>query len=197
MNVKGVQFPYKLEKNIYFINSNTIRLEYNLTNESDFDFEFLWAGHFMLNMEEGTKIVVPDDCRKAITILTNGNGKFGDVNDWPLFKDKNGIVYRADISRSAESKGFEKYYFQNKLTNGWCELLYPGNKNRLKISFPVETVPYLGILMNENGWDDLYNIFIEPCTVCYDRPDIARQHGQVSKVEAFGTYNWYLDLNVN
>src|SRR5665647_976271 len=168
MSVKGVRFPYKLEKNVYFINENSIRLEYTLTNNSSFDFEFLWAGHLMINIEEGTKVIVPDDCKEAITILTNGKGEFGDINNWPYFKDPNGNTYRGDISRSKDVKGFEKYYFKNKLKNGWCELEYPDNKNKLKVSFPVDKVPYLGILMNEYGWDELYNIIIEPCTICYD-----------------------------
>jgi len=196
MSVKGMHFPYKLGKNIYFKNENSLRLDYTLTNNSPFDFEFLWAGHFMINILEGTKVLVPDDCKKVVTILTNGEGSYGDIKDWPFFKDKYGNNYRADISRSKDVLGFEKYYFINRLKVGWCELKYPDNKNKLKISFPVTTVPYLGILMNEGGWDNLYNIFIEPCSVCYDRPDVAKKYGQVSKVEALGTYSWYIEIMI-
>ncbi len=196
MSVKGVRFPYKLEKNIYFRNENSLRLEYTLTNNSPFDFEFLYAAHLMINIEEGTIVKVPDDCKQIVTILTNGQGAFGDINYWPFFKDKNGNTYRADICRSKNAMGFEKYYFTNRLKNGWCKLKYPDNKNNLKVSFPSSTVPHLGILMNEGGWDGLYNIFIEPCTVCYDRPDVAKKYGQVSKVGALSIYNWYIDLTI-
>jgi len=196
MAVKGVRFPYKLEKKIYFINENTLRLDYTLTNYSPFDFEFLWAGHLMINIEEGTIVKVPDDCKEAVTILTNGKGAFGDINNWPFFKDKSGNTYQADTCRSKEVMGFEKYYFNNRLEDGWCKLKYPDNRNNLKVSFPVSTVPYLGILMNEGGWDGLYNIIIEPCTVCYDRPDVAKKYGQVSKVEALGTYCWYVEIMI-
>ena len=48
--------------------------------------------------------------------------------------------------------------------------------------------------MNEGGWDDLYNIIIEPCTVCYDRPDVAKKYGQESRVEALGTYKWHIEI---
>lgn len=194
MSVKGVRFPYKLEKNISFVDENTLRLDYTLTNLSSFDFEFLWAGHLMLNIEEGTEVKVPDDCRQAVTVLTNGKGTFGDINNWPIFKDNHGNPYRADLCRPRDVKGFEKYYFNNRLTDGWCELKYPDNKNKLKVSFSAGTVPYLGILMNEGGWDGLYNIIIEPCTVCYDRPDVAKKYGQVSKVEASGIYSWYVEI---
>ncbi len=196
MSVKGVRFPYELEKNAYFISENSLRLQYTLSNTSYFDFEFLWAAHLMINIEERTKVMVPNDCKQTITILTNGKGKFGDINNWPHFKDSNGNIYRADISRPKEVGGFEKFYFNNKLKDGWCELKYPDNKNRLKVSFPENTVPYLGILINEKGWDNLYNIIIEPCTICFDRPDVAKKYGQVSKVSAFGKYIWYLDLTI-
>ncbi|MCK9618567.1 MAG: hypothetical protein M0R21_12125 [Lentimicrobiaceae bacterium] len=196
MWVKGVRFPYELKKNISFTNENTLRIDYELTNNSESDFEFLWAGHFMINIEESARVMVPDDCTQTVTIITSGNGKFGDINNWPENKDKDGNKFRADICRPLDSKGFEKYYFVNKLKNGWCELIYPDNKKKIKISFSVDTVPYLGILMNENGWNNLYNIFIEPCTVCYDRPDVAKKYGQISHVPALGKYKWYVKVSI-
>jgi hypothetical protein len=196
MLVKGARFPYTLEKRVYFASENSMCLDYTLTNLSPFDFEFLWAGHLMINIQEGTKVKVPDDCKQAVTVLTSGKGKFGDINDWPYFTDNEGGTYRADICRPKDVGGFEKYYFTNKLTDGWCELQYPDIRNTLKVSFPVGTVPYLGILMNEGGWDDLYNIIIEPCSVCYDRPDLAKKFGQVSKVEALGIYKWYVEITI-
>jgi hypothetical protein len=81
MSVKGVRLPYKLEKNISFVGENTLRIDYTLTNLSSFDFEFLWAGHLMINIEEGTEVKVPDDCRQTVTVLTNGKGAFGDINN--------------------------------------------------------------------------------------------------------------------
>lgn len=196
MSVRGVRFPYKMEKAIEFAGENTLRINYRLLNESDNDFDFLWAGHFMINMQEGCRIVVPKDCSKAVSILTNGPRSYGQVVDWPMFTDNDGNLYRADISRSPDSKGFEKYYFQNRLTDGWCRFEYPGDKEKIEIRFPVATVPYLGILMNENGWDGLYNVFIEPCTVCYDRPDRAKEHGQVSTVKASDEYRWFIDVTI-
>jgi hypothetical protein len=196
MSVQGKRFPYRLEKKVCFISDNTLRFNYTLTNQSAFDFEFLWAGHLMLNMEVGTTVVVPDDCRRLVTILTNGSGKFGDVHEWPYLVGKDGQPYRADISRPKQTQGFEKYYFLNKLQEGWCELLYPDKKNKIKVSFANDAIPYLGILMNENGWDDLYNIIIEPCSICYDRPDLAKKYGQISKVEAMGSISWWMELTI-
>jgi hypothetical protein len=196
MWVSGIRFPYTLEKSVSFVSENTLRLDYTLTNLSAFNFDFLWADHLMINVEAGTQVKVPDDCIQAVSVLTNREGKFGDIINWPYFIDKDGNSYRGDLIRSKKALGFEKYYFNNRLTDGWCELNYPGNKNSLKISFPVRTVPYLGILMNEGGWNNLYHIIIEPCTVCYDRPDVAKKYKQVSTLEAMNTYKWYVEIMI-
>lgn len=195
-SVRGIHFPYRLTKKVFFAGPRTLRFEYTLNNTSDYDFDFLWAGHLMVNIEQGARLILPEDCREAFTVLTNGGGQFGDIRQWPSFKDKTGSECRADICRAPSAEGFEKYYFTEPLTEGWCELQYPDRLKKLRIDFSVDTVPYLGILMNENGWDNLYNIFIEPCTVCYDRPDLAKKYGQISTVKSQETYQWYLQITV-
>ncbi|MFB2117995.1 hypothetical protein [Parapedobacter sp. 2B3] len=196
LKVEGVRFPYELTKRIYFLDERTLRFDYSLKNRSAFDFEFLWAGHFMFNMDVGTEVVVPNDCKRAVSVFTNANRPYGEILNWPLFENAQGDTYAANISRPATVKAFEKYYFENKLESGWCELVYKDLPHRLRLDFTAETVPYLGILMNEGGWGGLYNIFIEPCTVCYDRPDVAKQRGQVSKVPPHSTYLWGLNLQI-
>lgn len=67
----------------------------------------------------------------------------------------------------------------------------------LRLEFPVEQVPYLGVLPNEGGWQDLYNIFLEPATGPLDRLDVARLHGQHSTVAGGGTYEWHLAIGLS
>ena len=196
MSVHGIRFPYLLEKRITLMENASLRFEYVLTNLSPFDFEYLWAGHLMINLVEGTKVCVPDDCREMITILSNSGLKFGDIHQWPFLKDANGETYRADIARHKSVKGFEKYYFTHALKQGWCRLEYP-DQQKMQISFSTETVPFLGILMNEDGWDGLYNLIVEPCSVCYDRPDVAKQHGQRSVVPGKSKIHWEMEISID
>lgn len=195
MEVKGIRYSYLLKKIISLTEGNGLQWTYKLFNNSESDFEFLWAGHFMINAAEGLQIELPPDCKEAVSVLSASGREYGEKVDWPLQKDKNKKIYRADIMRSPSEKGFEKFYFPNKLEKGCCRLIYPDGK-LLTLSFSSETVPHLGLLVNENGWDGLYNLFVEPCTVCFDRPDIARRYGQISKVNARGTYTWSLQVNI-
>ncbi|MCO5239594.1 MAG: hypothetical protein M9904_06015 [Chitinophagaceae bacterium] len=195
MEVNGIRYPYLLKKMVSLTGDNGLQWTYKLFNNSESDFEFLWAGHFMINAVEGLRIELPPDCKEAVSVLSASGREYGETVGWPFQKDKDKKVYRADIMRSASERGFEKFYFSDKLEKGWCRLIYPDGK-LLTISFSSETVPYLGLLVNENGWDGLYNLFVEPCTVCFDRPDVARQYGQISKVNARGIYTWSLQVNI-
>jgi hypothetical protein len=57
-------------------------------------------------------------------------------------------------------------------------------------------VPYLGVLPNEGGWQELYNIFLEPCTAPFDRPDAARYRGQGSTLKGGAVQTWHLNLTL-
>ena len=197
MSVHGVRFPYFLEKQVTLTDHGSLRLDYELTNLSPFDFEYLWAGHLMINLVEGTRVSVPEDCREMVTILSGAGLKFGDIHQWPYLKDANGETYRADVARHKSAKGFEKYYFTNPLKQGWCRLEYPGQHDTFHLSFSTDTVPYLGILMNEEGWDGLYNIIIEPCSICYDRPDVAKKYGQRSVVRGKSKIHWNMEISID
>lgn len=78
--VHGVRFPYRLEKWISFADDATLHTEYRLTNLSDFDLDFMWAAHMMLNLEEGAELALPDGVRKIVTAL-NFNGSLGRYGD--------------------------------------------------------------------------------------------------------------------
>lgn len=193
LSVHGVRFPYRIEKTIC-LEGDSIAIRYVLMNLSAFDFDYLWAAHLMVNVERGMKLILPDECKRAASVLSNGSSKFGDIHFWPSMTDGNGNLYRADIVRGKDVRAFEKYYFFEKMKEGWCILEYPGSRNRLRIDFSTDHVPYLGILMNEGGWDDLYNIIVEPCSVCFDRLDAARREGQTSTAPKFGEVKWSLSL---
>ena len=195
LSTNGIRFPYVLRKRITLLDKG-LRYDYTLSNPTPYDFDYLWAGHLMVNIEEGLRMIVPEECRNAVTVLSNGSSKFGDTHQWPTLRDKTGRPYPGNIVRNRAVEGFEKYYFTDPLEKGWCQLDYPNGKDRLRIDFSGQNVPYLGILMNEEGWDGLYNVIIEPCSICYDRPDLAKKFGQTSTVAGGSSVVWTLNVSV-
>jgi hypothetical protein len=194
----GVRFPYKLEKWASLASDSILRLDYKLTNLSPFDFDFLWSAHTMINLEEDTELLLPRDVERIVSVfsLNGALGSYGDEFPWSVITQPDGQQRDLTRLRPQSAKNAEKYYVKGKLSAGWCALKYHRSQFALALSFPVETVPYLAILPNEGGWRDLYNIFIEPATATFDRPDIARLHKQVATVKAHSTYRWHLNITL-
>jgi hypothetical protein len=192
----GIRLPYVFEKQTRFLSDNVLRIDYKVTNNTQFDMEFLWAAHTMLNAEPGVSILVPGDLKKAISVFTNTGriGKYGEEFDWPEYTDKDGTIRNIGIMGEREDN-CEKYYFKNALKKGWCAAQYP-DSNVFALSFPSEKIPYLGILHNPGSFRSIYNLFLEPCSASFDRPDFAATRGQNSLVKACSTYEWYLNISI-
>jgi hypothetical protein len=194
----GVRFPYHLEKWVSFAAENILRLDYRLTNLSAFDFDFLWAAHMMINLEEGVELVLPSDVSTiAHTFSMNAPfGQYGEEFDWPVARLKDGNSYDLRFLRPKSARQAYKYYLKGRLPEGWCALKYPNSNFSLALSFPVSRIPYLGVLPNEGGWQDLYNIFLEPCSATFDRPDTARYRKENSTIQAHSVLDWHLNITL-
>lgn len=196
--VHGVRFPYTLQKQVTFPHEHILRLDYVLTNHSEFEFDFLWAAHMMINIMDGTELVLPEGIQKIVGAFTlSGDfGKYGEEFDWPVGELADGS--QKDFRRLAPRAAKEtyKYFVKGRLPTGWCAIkVHPANFS-LGVSFPVQAVPYLGILPNSGGWRDYYNIFIEPCTTSFDRPDVGRHRNELSSVKAHDQYRWHLNISL-
>jgi hypothetical protein len=197
-SVHGVRFPYRLEKRVSLRADSILRLDYRLSNLSPFDFDFVWAAHTMLNIEEEVELVLPDGVSAVVGTfdVTGHFGAYGDEYAWPIATLPDGSQRDLRYLRPKSAQDAYKYYVKNALPAGWCALKYHHSAFTLILSFPVAQVPYLGVLPNEGGWRGYYNIFLEPCTAPFDRPDAARYRGQVSTVKALSTYAWHMDISM-
>lgn len=199
MEAYGVRFSYKIKKSVYFIDENILRIDYELKNLSGFNFDFMWAAHPMFILEESSEIILPKKVTKIVTAMSYSGriGEYGDENTWPSFYSKKGKEEKLNIIRPKNIKDAEKYFIKGKIPEGWCALRYSKSNIILALSFPVSKVPYIAILPNEGGWDNLYNIFIEPCTSSFDRLDVAKLKGECSSVGPKSKYVWHLNLTIS
>ncbi|MBA3870531.1 MAG: hypothetical protein H0X30_15415 [Anaerolineae bacterium] len=198
MSTYGVRFPYKLEKVLSFTAPHILHTKYTLTNLSDFDFDFMWAAHTMINLEDNVELVLPPKVEAVNSVSTNGSiGSYGDEAAWPRFTSKSGEQRDLSKLRPKSTKAVEKYFVKGKMPEGWCALKYHQSNFSMALSFPVETVPYLAVLPNEGGWHDIHNIFLEPATGTFDRIDIARKRREYSTVKPHATYEWHLNITLS
>ena len=198
-SVNGIRFPYRLEKTIRFPQPGILQLSYRVTNLSAFDFDFLWSAHPMFVLEEGAELVLPQGVKSVImTMDIPGKlGRYGDELAWPVCTLPDGSQRDMRVMRPKSANDAYKYFLKEKLPEGWCGIKYHHSNFSLVLSFPVERVPYLGVLPNEGGWQELYNLFLEPCTSPFDRPDAARYRGQGMTLKGRSVYEWRLNLTLS
>ena len=72
----------------------------------------------------------------------------------------------------------------------------PNTRETLGLVWPVQQLPYLGMWVNEGGWNNLYHAAPEPCTAPFDAWDVARQWGKLPVIPAFGSQEWELRITV-
>ena len=197
--VYGIRLPYRLKKTIRFPAENQISISYKAENLTEFDMDFLWAAHPMLKAEEGLEILLPDDCDEAVcTLCFDGRlGEYGDLFDWPDWVDKSGLKHHLNRIRGLSAGNTEKYYFKDRLIQGWCKIKYPSDNTTLTLSFPVDKVPYFGILVEEGGWAEESYIIPEPCTAPFDRIDVSKLHSKSSSIPGNSPYEWDIGITVD
>ncbi len=196
MYVFGVRFPYKLELWVRFKSDNELNINYRVTNLSYFDMDFIWAAHAMIYSEEGGEILVPYKEGQVVTCIFSMDkdfGMYGDVMSWPEARRRDGVVQKIDITSIKGEKGNSyKFYFKDRIPEGWCGYRYSSDNSAIILSFPEDKVPYLGIWVNEGSFHGFNNLALEPCTGSFDRPDLARLYKHNSVLNAKGEYSWYL-----
>jgi hypothetical protein len=82
------------------------------------------------------------------------------------------------------------------VTEGWCALYNPEKRLNIGMTWPGDRVPYLGVWVNEGGWEDQYNIAPEPATGAMDRVDFSKMWGMSSLLRAGEVKEWQLHLSV-
>ncbi len=197
-SVHGVRLPYRLTRRMSLPAVNQLRMDYLLENLSPMDLSYLWSSHPMLLVEEGSTIEVPEECRKGRTILSLSGrlGGYGDEFTWPLWTDAQGNGHDLSLIRSPRAGDVEKYFFTNRLTNGWCRLRCPASGAELTLLFPPEDLPYLAVVVDECGSGPRFYTLLEPCSAPFDRLDFSRKFTNESRVAARSTRNWYLTFSL-
>lgn len=197
MNVDGVRFPYHLKKELS-LNDNTLHYRYTTSNKSSFPFSYIWAAHPLFNTVPGMILRVPEGMNRIVNSEPgNPLGGYGKELSFPVCSTSDGKKLDLSVVPEQTETSYQKYYFKDPVPEGWCEIFNPENNLIIRLSFPKEKVPYLGIWLNIMGWANQYNIAPEPTTAAMDRIDLSELWGTGSILEPFKEHHWYLDITVS
>ncbi len=197
LRVYGVRLPYLLEKTVY-LDGSRLKMEYRASNLSAFDMDFLWAAHPLFQGSPGMELIVPDSMKKIVNAFDSpALPGYGKTYDFPRARiDGGGDL---DLSSMPES-GVNvqvKYFFQGKVTKGWCILHDKINGLNIGLSYPPEKVPYLGVWMHAGGLlEGHYNFAPEPATAAMDGIDGAAAWGVNSVLPPHGRCEWSFTIGI-
>lgn len=182
----GTVLPYSAHKTIRLIREDTIRIDYEVQNNSDVPLTYLWAAHPLILVDElGYHLTLPKGTQR-FQILGSPQ-----QYEWPLY---NGI----DLSCSWIPAGRSLKLFLLDLTEGWCELYL--SHSILRFEFDLVAIPKLGIWLNNFGFpphpqNSFRCIAIEPCTSASDNLDAGASDAYPT-ITAGGTMAWSITLKI-
>ncbi len=196
LSVRGTRFPYLLSKTVS-LEGDRLVARYAVTNQSSFPLEFLWAAHPLFNAAEGMRLIVPPGMTRIVNAVPGVRlGGYGERYGFPLARRADGREIRLDRVPRRNTDGYQKYWFAGKATEGWCILRDEARQLNIGMAFPKETVPYLGVWLNEGGYAGQYNIAPEPATAAMDMIDAAKLWGMGSVLAPGSTHEWHLVIAV-
>jgi len=194
LSVHGVRFPYRLSKTLS-LEGPCLRARYQAENLSSLPLEFIWAAHPLFNAWEGMELILPAGMDRVVNSVPGPRlGGYGERFDFPRARLADGTIF--DLSRvpKRNDRGYQKYFFAGPVAEGWCLLYEPRRRLAIGLSFPPESVPYLGVWLNEGGFAGQYNIAPEPATAAMDRIDFSKMWGWSSTLQPRECRSWYLNI---
>jgi len=195
-SVKGVRFPYALQKSVS-LEESTLHQQYSVVNQSDADFDYIWAAHPLFNTSEGMKLIVPQGMHSIVNAVpSNRLGSYGRAYAFPDAKLDDGSIFDLSSVPKKNSSNYQKYWFLGKVKQGWCSLHNPHSRLNIDMNWPAEEVPYLGVWVNEGAWAGQYNIAPEPATGAMDRVDFSKMWGMGSLLKSGEIKKWRLSISV-
>ncbi|MBE5891854.1 MAG: hypothetical protein E7286_00600 [Lachnospiraceae bacterium] len=175
-------FPIAYEKAVAPAADGGLDITYRIYNNGESAFPYLWAGHIMLQGEDGARVFTCFDGRQVPTEMM-----FSTVR-----KEVELPLDRLTGYQPGEGAAY-KFYYVEPMTEGVFGLEYVDG-SRLTFSLDEKKMPYLGIWFNNGEFQDLYSITPEPCTVPYDAPDRAAARGITSIIPAGETFTFTLHI---
>jgi galactose mutarotase-like enzyme len=194
--VNGVRFPYRLQKTVS-LQGDKLHARYTAENLSEHPLDFIWAAHPLFNATRGMKFIVPPELRSIINAVPGPVlGGYGEKYDFPSALRADGTTVRLDLVPARNETGYQKYWFAQKVTEGWCILHDPDRRLSIGMSFPADQVPWLGMWMNEGGFAGQYNVAPEPATAAMDRIDFSKMWDMGSVLKPGEKREWHLAITV-
>ncbi len=191
--------PLRFQRTLH-VTDNTIRCDYKLTNTGKEPWEYTWAFHDLLAVEEGDRIVLPGEVKelladkKRAVAPSKADEPYARIN-WPV--GQTGFNYATLQTGKPGVKSSLKAYTP-KLKEGWCALHNPKSGRLWALLFDPKDTPYVGVWINNGDWGGYHHVALEPCNGGPDPLDVAvKEWKWFTTLKPGETKSWWLKILVH
>jgi hypothetical protein len=151
LSVEGVALPFRFIRTAALIPSETLEPRYCLLNTGQQAFPYLWMAHPQFAADAHTRIVFPPEVTSMVNIIENDPvwGAAGVTYPWPMAPSTFGLEWRLDHVQGVENHASRKFYIRPEQSIGWAALVDEGRGCQLRLEWPAEFAPYLGLWIDE------------------------------------------------
>ncbi|HWR08636.1 MAG TPA: hypothetical protein VN379_17370 [Sporomusa sp.] len=192
---QGQSLPYDF-KRVITLGSSSVRLDYRVINTGDEALYGLWAFHGLTACDENTRIILPEAGRVVNVHNSTMLGPAGTEHSFPLTVSSKGSTCCINRIKPKSARAAEKIYVKGRVKHGQAALTLNSNQLLYTLYFPKETVPYLGVWINQGGFKDEYNCALEPATGYYDSLEIAHRLNTLQAIAPGAALEWYLIIDL-
>jgi len=175
-------------------------LQYTLTNTGETSWPWFWCAHPLLAIEPGMHINLKKD--QPILQVQNGITEAGTDQGWPILISADGAP--VDLENIFEKSSEPETYCQKLYarSDGNICLSTSDDSERFCISYDPETLPWLGLWLNKNGWsgcgsEPYLNLGLEPSSSSHDTLAKAFSHGQAVLIQPGKSKSWSLSISLS
>jgi hypothetical protein len=187
METISKELNYAYKKTITEENG-ALKIDYQIENLSNEVFPCVWAGHCLIDISGGGKVITPFNEGDLVDLVNDVKGKFGKKGERLPLKEQ-----MLTFDKTPDGHCY-KLYFPQKLLGGKVAFNYADGKT-FTMQFS-DGLTYLGLWLNHGFLNDCSCIGLEPCTAGYDTVYNAEKYGQKGEIRANGKLNFSLILSV-
>jgi galactose mutarotase-like enzyme len=198
LSVEGLAVPYHFVRSASLIAQDRLELRYSLTNTGQKVLPYLWAAHPQFAASPDTQIVFPPEVTQVINVIVDDPvlGKADGLCPWPEAVSISGQAWRLDRVQPVENHTCRKIYTRPEQPVSWAALVDQKLGCQLRLDWPSDFAPYLGLWIDEGAYNTAPVAALEPANGYYDSLERAIQNQKYATLapqqEAVWTMNVYL-----
>jgi Galactose mutarotase and related enzymes len=180
--------PCRLTKRCTMRDTRTLRVDYVAQNRSDESFPALWAAHPLIACPDAVTIDLPPG---DVISAHNGSRDYGDHGTRSRWTTRT-----LEPAKFGQPPSAHKFYAAQPNQVRTAEFRFPQTNERIGLNIESAAPIYFG-LWHEERENGTRVLAPEHCTGGFDRPDLARQHGQPCHFGPREEKRWTLTLDIH